>query len=56
MTKSSQNRLTGARGIVVQAVGMGNMNAMKYALSKGVPVVISTTRAHNGRTYLLYGF
>lgn len=50
----------GAKGIVVQAVGMGNMNvsmfeAVKYALSKGVPVVIST-RVHNGRTYPLYGF
>lgn len=37
----------GAKGIVVQAVGMGNMNvsmfeAVKYALSKSVPVVIST--------------
>jgi L-asparaginase len=50
----------GAKGIVVQALGMGNMNvsmfeAVKYALSKGVPVVIST-RVHNGRTYPLYGF
>jgi len=50
----------GAKGIVVQAVGMGNMNvsmfeAVKYALSKNVPVVIST-RVHNGRTIPLYGF
>jgi L-asparaginase len=50
----------GAKGIVVQAVGMGNMNvsmfeAVKYALSKNVPVVIST-RVHNGRTVALYGF
>lgn len=50
----------GAKGIVVQAVGMGNMNvpmfeAVKYALSKGVPVVIST-RVHNGRTRPVYGF
>ena len=50
----------GARGIVVQALGMGNMNvsmfeAVKYALSKNVPVVIST-RVPNGRTYPLYGF
>jgi len=49
-----------AKGIVVQAVGMSNMNvlmfdAVKYALSKGVPVVIST-RGHNGRSYPLYGF
>ncbi|AIY40940.1 L-asparaginase [Collimonas arenae] len=50
----------GAKGIVVQAVGMGNMNvsmfdAVKYALSKNVPVVIST-RVYNGRTIPLYGF
>ena len=50
----------GAKGIVVQAVGMGNMNvsmfeAVKYALSKSVPVVIST-RVPNGRTMPLYGF
>ncbi len=39
---------------------MGNMNvsmfeAVRYALSKGVPVVIST-HVHNGRTYPPYGF
>lgn len=50
----------GARGIVVQAVGMGNMNvsmyeAVLYALSKDVPVVIST-RVPNGRTMPVYGF
>jgi L-asparaginase len=50
----------GAKGIVVQAVGMGNINvsmfeAVKYALSRNVPVVIST-RVHNGRTIPLYGF
>ena len=50
----------GAKGIVVQAVGMGNMNvsmfeAVKYALSKNVPVVIST-RVYNGRTMPVYGF
>lgn len=50
----------GARGIVVQAVGMGNMNismfeGVQYALAKGVPVVVST-RVHNGRTRPLYGF
>lgn len=50
----------GAKGIVVQALGMGNMNvsmfeAVKYALSKNVPVVIAT-RVHNGRTMPLYGF
>ncbi len=50
----------GTKGIVVEAVGMGNMNvsmfeAVKYALSKNVPVVIST-RVPNGRTIPLYGF
>src|SRR5450830_1592909 len=50
----------GAKGIVVQATGMGNMNvsmfeAVKYALSKNVPVVIST-RVYNGRTRPVYGF
>ncbi|MBO1016824.1 asparaginase [Achromobacter sp. SD115] len=50
----------GAKGIVVQAVGMGNMNvsmfeAVKYALGKDVPVVIST-RVPNGRTMPVYGF
>ena len=50
----------GAKGIVVQALGMGNMNvpmyeAVKYALSKNVPVVVST-RVHNGRVLPSYGF
>ena len=50
----------GTQGIVVQAVGMGNMNismfeAVKYALGKGVPVVIAT-RVPNGRTMPVYGF
>jgi L-asparaginase len=50
----------GAQGIVVQAVGMGNMNismfeAVKYALGKGVPVVVAT-RVPNGRTMPVYGF
>lgn len=50
----------GAKGIVVQATGMGNMNvsmfeAVKYALSKNVPVVIAT-RVPNGRTMPVYGF
>ena len=50
----------GARGIVVQALGWGNMNipmfsAVKYALSKNVPVVI-TTRVPNGRVLPNYGF
>lgn len=50
----------GTKGIVVQALGMGNVNAslfegIKYALSKDVPVVIST-RVHNGRVLPNYGF
>ncbi|MCV2217072.1 asparaginase [Thauera sp. Sel9] len=50
----------GVKGIVVQALGMGNMNvpmfeAVKYALSKNVPVVIST-RVPNGRVLPNYGF
>jgi len=50
----------GAKGIVVQALGMGNMNqpmfeAVKYALGKQVPVVIST-RVYNGRVMANYGF
>lgn len=50
----------GAKGIVVQAVGMGNMNvsmfeAVKYALSKNVPVVVAS-RVPNGRTMPVYGF
>ncbi len=50
----------GAKGVVVQALGMGNMNesmfeGVKYALSKQVPVVIAT-RVHNGRVMANYGF
>lgn len=50
----------GAKGIVVQALGMGNMNvpmfeAVKYALAKNVPVVVST-RVHNGRVLANYGY
>lgn len=51
---------TGAKGIVVQGLGMGNMNqpmfeAVKYALGKGLPVVVST-RVANGRVMANYGF
>ena len=51
---------SGAKGIVVQGLGMGNMNqpmfeAVKYALGKGVPVVVST-RVANGRVMANYGF
>lgn len=50
----------GVRGVVVQALGMGNMNvamldAVKYAISKNVAVVVST-RVHNGRVLPSYGF
>lgn len=50
----------GAKGIVIQALGWGNVNvpmyeAIKEVLSKGIPVVIST-RVHNGRVLPVYGF
>jgi L-asparaginase len=50
----------GARGLVIQALGWGNMNiplfeAVKEAIGKGVPVVIST-RVYNGRVLPNYGF
>lgn len=50
----------GVKGIVVQALGMGNMNvpmfeAVQYALSKNIPVVIAT-RVHQGRVMANYGF
>lgn len=50
----------GVKGIVIDALGMGNMNvpmlnAVKYAIGKGVPVVV-TTRVHNGRVMPSYGF
>lgn len=50
----------GAKGIVVQALGWGNVNkpmyaAIKEAISKGVTVVIST-RVPNGRVLPVYGF
>jgi len=49
----------GAKGIVVEGVGAGNVNkkvyaAIKYALSKGVIVVIAT-RVFNGAVYPIYG-
>lgn len=51
---------TGAEGIVVEAFGWGNVNepmyeAIKYAIDRGVPVVVST-RVHNGRALPIYGF
>jgi L-asparaginase len=50
----------GAKGIVVQALGWGNMNIPMYeavaeTIKKGVPVVI-TTRVWNGRVLPVYGF
>lgn len=50
----------GAKGIVVQGLGMGNVNlpmfaAVKTAIAKGVPVVI-TSRVPNGRVLPNYGF
>ena len=50
----------GVGGIVLQALGMGNVNlpmfdAVTYALSKNVPVVVST-RVPNGRVLPSYGF
>ena len=50
----------GAKGIVIQALGWGNVNipmfeAIKDAIGKGIPVVIST-RVPNGRVLPVYGF
>lgn len=50
----------GAKGVVVQALGWGNVNlpmfaAIKEALARGVPVVIST-RVPNGRVLPHYGW
>jgi L-asparaginase len=50
----------GAKGIVIQALGWGNMNipmfqAVKEAIGKGIPVAIST-RVWTGRVLPNYGF
>jgi L-asparaginase len=50
----------GARGIVIQALGWGNVNqpmfaAIKDAIARGVPVVI-TSRVPNGRVMPNYGY
>ncbi len=50
----------GAKGIVIQALGFGNVNtdmyvAIEQAIGKGIPVVIST-RVPNGRVSPAYGF
>ena len=49
----------GAKGLVVEALGAGNVNehvfeAVKYALAKGVPVVI-TSRVVDGGVWPVYG-
>ncbi|PWK34087.1 asparaginase [Cupriavidus plantarum] len=50
----------GAKGLVIQALGFGNVNepmyeAIREAIDGGVPVVIST-RVQNGRVQPSYGF
>jgi len=50
----------GAKGLVIQGLGWGNVNqamfaAIKQAIAKGVPVVISS-RVPNGRVLPNYGF
>jgi L-asparaginase len=50
----------GSRGLVIQALGWGNMNvpmfeAVKETIAKGIPVAIST-RVWNGRVLPNYGF
>lgn len=50
----------GAKGVVIQAFGWGNINvplyeAMKEAIAQGIVVVIST-RVPNGRVLPIYGF
>ena len=49
----------GVKGLVIEGVGAGNVNkevfsAIKYAISKKVPVVVSS-RVANGAVYALYG-
>src|SRR5215831_11416193 len=50
----------GAKGVVIQALGWGNVNqpmfaAIKDAIAKGIPVVV-TSRVPNGRVLPNYGF
>src|SRR5438105_1142958 len=50
----------GSKGLVIQALGWGNVNvpmfqAIKEVIAKGIPVVIST-RVWNGRVLPNYGF
>ncbi len=51
---------SGARGIVLEALGRGNvppgmLEGIKYALDKGLPVVVST-KVQNGRVAPTYGY
>jgi len=50
----------GAKGLVIQGLGWGNVNVPMYeaiqeVLAKGIPVVVST-RVPNGRVLPVYGF
>jgi L-asparaginase len=50
----------GDKGIVIEALGRGNVppqmvEGIRYALSKGVPVVI-VSRCYEGRVYESYGY
>jgi L-asparaginase len=58
MVKAAVN--AGAKGIIVQAFGWGNVNvamydAIKEAIGRGVPIVI-TSRVPNGRVEPVYGY
>ena len=51
---------SGAAGIVIEAMGRGNvspkvMNGIRYAMSKGVVVVV-VSRCYSGRVYVSYGY
>lgn len=51
---------SGAVGIVIEAMGRGNvspkvMNGIRYAISKGVVVVV-VSRCYSGRVYVSYGY
>ncbi|MBP3886685.1 MAG: asparaginase [Cellulosilyticum sp.] len=51
---------SGAVGIVIEAMGRGNvspkvMNGIRYAMSKGVVVVV-VSRCYSGRVYVSYGY
>jgi L-asparaginase len=51
----------GAKGIVIQGLGWGNVNipmftAIKDAIAKEIPVVITSRRVPNGRVLPNYGW